>query len=251
MTDQKTVLVTGSGGGIGEGTARVLAARGWHVLVNDLDPARVAKVASEIGGTALPGDVASEPDALIARAIAVTGRLDGLVNNAGIVRRIALADLTAENIDSTMAVNLRGLMLLSKAALPHLVKTGGAIVNLASYTADHPLPGAGAYSVSKCGVVGFTKLAALEWGPLGIRVNAIGPGMIDTPMATSLRDPVKYEHRRRLVPLGRIGTPEEAGKVIAFLLSDDAAYVSGQVIMVDGGQGQGLSAQRELGGIFG
>lgn len=238
-----TVLVTGAANGIGRGTAEVLSQRGWRVAVNDLDSDAVATVAQELGGIAVPGDVARNAATIVEHTIESTGRLDGLVNNAGIVRRQSLADITPENIDETIAVNLRAAMLLSAAALPHLERRTGAIVNIASFTVNHPVPHGGTYSTSKGALLTYTRQAAVEWGPRGVRVNAIGPGMIRTAMAESVyRDPAKYEARRRLVPLGRIGTPEDVGRVVAFLLSEDARYVSGQCIMVDGAQSWTLAA---------
>ncbi len=227
------VLVTGGGSGIGEGIARVLADRGWQVAVNDLDAEAAAAVASQVGGVAVPGDV--EVPGLVDEAVArCGGRLDGLVNNAGVILRSPLAAVTLEDVDRTLGVNLRAPMLLSRDALPHLARTGGAVVNLASMTAESPQLGGGAYSASKAGLVAFTRQAAIEWGELGVRVNAVAPGMVRSAMAGAYADPTLAEGRRRLVPAGRIGTPEEVGTVVAFLLSRDAAYVSGETILVDG-----------------
>lgn len=239
----KTVLVTGAGGGIGAGIARVLASRDWHVVVNDVSASSCEKVAADIGGTALPGDVTSDPAALIEAAVAVNGGLDGLVNNAGIIRRGPLASLDPADVDAVLGVNLRAVVALSAAALPHLSATGGSIVNIASMAAEVPQLGGGLYAPSKAGVASFTRQAAVEWGPQGVRVNAIGPGMIRTEMAEAVyADPVMYERRRALIPVGRIGAPEDIGRVAAFLLSDDAAYVSGQHILVDGALTQTLMA---------
>lgn len=232
----RTALVTGAAAGIGAGIARVLAGRGWHVVANDVDGEGVRRVAAEIGGTAVAGDVVVEAAALVEQAVAATGRLDGLVNNAGIIRRGPLADLDPADVEATLAVNLRAVVALSAAALPHLAATGGAIVNIASMAAQVPQLGGGMYAASKAGVVAFTQQAAVEFGPSGVRVNAVGPGMIRTEMAEAVyADPVLHEKRRALVPMGRIGAPEDIGRVVAFLLSPDAAYVSGQHILVDGG----------------
>jgi NAD(P)-dependent dehydrogenase (short-subunit alcohol dehydrogenase family) len=238
---KQMVLVTGGGAGIGEGIAQVLAERGWHVLVNDIDAAAALRVAQAVGGTALPGDIRTDPQALISSAVAVGGALHALVNNAGIIRRSALADTSEADLDLVYEVNLKSMVRLSQAALPHLQLTGGAVVNISSIAAENPQPGAGFYSMSKAGVTAFTRHAAQEWGPLGVRVNAVAPGLIRTAMAEAVYAiPELHEKRRLMMPLRRIGTPVELGKVVAFLLSDDATYVSGQVIAVDGGFSQTL-----------
>ena len=239
--ERQTVLVTGGGAGIGEGIAQVLAARGWHVLVNDVDEAGAQRVARAVGGTALPGDIRSDPQALVGRAVESAGSLHALVNNAGIIRRSHLADTSEADLDLVYAVNLKAMVRLAQAALPHLQASAGAVVNISSIAAEHPQPGAGFYSMSKAGVSAFTRQAAQEWGPLGVRVNAVAPGLIRTAMAEAVYAvPELHEKRRRMMPLRRIGVPAEIGKVVAFLLSDDASYVSGQVIAVDGGFSQTL-----------
>jgi 3-oxoacyl-[acyl-carrier protein] reductase len=241
LDERPRVLVTGAGGGIGEGIATVLAARGWLVLVNDIDADAAVAVAQHVGGIAVPGDV--DDDELVARAVdAAGGTLHGLVNNAGVIRRAPLAELTRADIDMTLGVNLRAVMLRSRDALTYLSASSGAIVNLTSMTAETPLVGAGAYSASKAGVIAFTRQAAIEWGPLGVRVNAIAPGMIRSAMSGVYTDPVISEARRAMVPAGRIGEPADAGAVAAFLLGPDSAYVSGETILVDGGMTYGLAA---------
>lgn len=240
----RVVLITGAAAGIGLGIAQVLAERDWHVIVNDLDPAETKKVADDLGGTALAADITEDPARLIADAAAVAGRLDALVNNAGIILRTSLESIEAEKIDRAFEVNLRAMMLLSKEALPHLSRQRGAIVNVASIAAVMPQVMGGVYSATKAGVIAFTRQAAAEWGVHGVRVNAIGPGMVRTAMAEVVyADPELYEKRRAMIPLGRIGTPEDMGRVAAFLLSEDAAYVTGQTLMVDGGFTQSLIAQ--------
>jgi glucose 1-dehydrogenase len=171
----------------------------------------------------------------------VSGALHALVNNAGIIRRSALADTSEADLDLVYEVNLKGMVRLAQAALPHLQLTSGAVVNISSIAAENPQPGAGFYSMSKAGVSAFTRHAAQEWGPLGVRVNAVAPGLIRTAMAEAVYSvPELHEKRRLMMPLRRIGTPIELGKVVAFLLSDDASYVSGQIIAVDGGFSQTL-----------
>lgn len=232
----RVVLVTGSGSGIGEGIATVLAERGWRVLVSDIDAGRAGAVAERIGGVALPGDVAADPDETIRQAVAVHGRLDGLVNNAGVIRRAPLTEISVEDVDLTYHVDLRAVLLLSRAAFPHLAATGGAIVNVSSMTAFAPQIDGGLYSAAKAGVVALTRQSAVEWGPHGVRVNSVAPGMVRSAMSAAVyADPAFHEKRRQLAPLRRIGEPAEVGTVVAFLLSDDAAYVSGNTITVDGG----------------
>lgn len=239
--NRKSVLLTGGGAGIGEGIAQVLAGRGWHVIVNDINADNAAKVATAVNGTPLPGDIRKDPKALVARAVEIYGSLHALVNNAGIILRSAMADTPESELDLVYEVNLRAMILLSQGALPQLQKTGGAIVNLSSIAAKNPQPAAGLYSMSKAGVSAFTRQAAAEWGPLGVRVNGVAPGLIRTAMAEAVYlNPELYEKRRMMMPLRRIGAPADIGKVVAFLLSDDAGYVTGQTIEVDGGFSQTL-----------
>ena len=236
------VLVTGAGGGIGEGIATVLAERGWRVAVNDIDAAAAGRVAARLGGVAVPGDVGAEPDAVVNRAAAALGGLDALVNNAGIHRRAPLASVRPDQLDDVYAVNLRAVVLASQAALPHFAASGsGTIVNLSSIAAVTPQMDVGLYTATKAGVSAFTQQACVEWGPLGIRVNAVAPGMTRTAMAEVVyADPVLHEKRRAMVPSGRIGTPRDIANAVAFLLSDDASYVNGQTLVVDGGFTQTL-----------
>jgi NAD(P)-dependent dehydrogenase (short-subunit alcohol dehydrogenase family) len=244
MTGERVVLVTGAGSGIGAGIAGVLASRGWRVVVNDISAPLAEQVAAQIGGVALPGDVAQEPESIIDRVITEQGRLDGLVNNAGVIRRSPLAEVRAEELDLTYRVDLRAVVLLSQAAFPALSQSGGAIVNVSSMTAFTPQIGAGLYSAAKAGVVAFTKQAAVEWGPAGVRVNSVAPGMVRSAMAEAVyADPVFAEKRRTMIPLRRIGEPDEVGSVVAFLLSADAGYVTGNTITVCGGVLHSLVSQ--------
>ena len=231
----KHVLVTGGGSGIGEGIVHVLAGRGWHVVVNDVDAAKAEAVATAVGGIALPGDVDKDAERLIAESVKKCGSLHGLVNNAGIIMRSMLESVPDEHLDRTFSVNLRATVRLSRFALPHLEKSGGSIVNISSIAAEIAQVGGGLYSASKAGVSAFTRQAAAEWGPKGVRVNAVAPGLIRTAMAEAVYSvPETYEKRRAMIPLKKIGRPENIGTVVAFLLSDDAEYVSGQIIEVDG-----------------
>lgn len=236
------VLVTGAGGGIGEGIATVLAERGWQVAVNDIDSAAAARVADRLGGISVPGDIGAEPTDVVNRAAGLLGGLDALVNNAGIHRRAPLATVRPDQIDDVYAVNLRAVVLASQAALAHFAeRSAGSIVNLSSIAAVTPQMDVGLYTATKAGVSAFTQQASVEWGRLGVRVNAVAPGMTRTAMAEAVyADPVLHEKRRAMVPVGRIGTPRDIANAVAFLLSPDAAYISGQTLVVDGGFTQTL-----------
>jgi NAD(P)-dependent dehydrogenase (short-subunit alcohol dehydrogenase family) len=237
-------LVTGAGGGIGEGIARVLAADGWVVAVNDIDSDAAKRVAAEVGGTAVPGDVDASSTEVVDAANAAGGQLGALVNNAGIVLREALATAKEEDLDRVYRVNLRAPLRLSQAALPYLEQSKGSIVNISSIAALSPLKTGGLYTASKAGLAHLTRQAAFEWGPLGIRVNAIAPGMIRSRMSEDVwADPEQTEQRRRLIPLGRTGEPEDIGLAVAFLVSDSASFITGQLIAVDGGFTQVLLDQ--------
>jgi NAD(P)-dependent dehydrogenase (short-subunit alcohol dehydrogenase family) len=235
MPARRCVLVTAAGSGIGEGIAAVLAAGGWRVAVNDVDAGRAAAVAARLGGIAVPGDVGDRAAALVDEAASRLGGLDALVNNAGIHRRAPLDAVTPEQIDAVYGVNLRAVVLASQAALRYL-GAGGAIVSTSSIASFTPQMNCGLYSASKAGVDAFTAQAAVEWGPRGVRVNAVAPGMVRTAMAEVVyADPALHAARTAMVPLRRIGRPEDIGGVVAFLLSEAAAYVTGQTIVVDGG----------------
>lgn len=241
-TARTKVLVTGAGSGIGEGIATVLAERGWQVAVNDIDGDAAARVANRLGGVSVPGDVGADPAGIVNRAATLLGGLDALVNNAGIHRRAPLASVTPEQLDDVYRVNLRAVVLASQAALAHFAVHGsGSIVNLSSIAAVTPQMDVGMYTAAKAGVSAFTQQASVEWGPLGVRVNAVAPGMTRTAMAEAVyADPMLHERRRGMVPVGRIGTPRDIGTAVAFLLSADASYVSGQTLVVDGGFTQTL-----------
>jgi NAD(P)-dependent dehydrogenase (short-subunit alcohol dehydrogenase family) len=213
--------------------------------VNDLIEERAEAVVADIedaGGwaVAIDGDVASREGAaaVVARAAEALDGLDGLVNNAGIVRFGTVTTITDEDWDATMTVDFASVAYVSKAAFEPLADGGGgSIVNLASIAAEHPSITVGSYSPAKAAVVALTKQLALDWGPYGIRVNAVGPGLISGTSMTEVADsdPRIAERRNRMVPLRRTGRPEDVADVIVFLLSDSARYVSGQFMMIDGG----------------
>ncbi|HEX6328605.1 MAG TPA: beta-ketoacyl-ACP reductase [Jiangellaceae bacterium] len=246
----KVALVTGSARGIGAATARRLASDGAAVAVLDLrepDTEETVAAIRDAGGSAIGigCDVADsdQVEAAVARTVAELGRLDILVNNAGVIRDNLLFKMTEDDWDTVMNVHLRGAFLCCREAQKHMVaQQAGKIVNLSSRSALGNR-GQANYSAAKAGIQGFTRTLAIELGPFGINVNAVAPGFIATAMtdATARRvgvEPEKFrEAAAAAVPLRRVGVPEDVAGVVAFLVSDDAAYVTGQTIYVDGGPG--------------
>lgn len=241
----RTALITGAGAGVGLATARRLARDGLRVAVNDLDPQAARDVAASLGSEhiAVPGDVVSEHDAeqMVAQSVTAFGRLDVLVNNAGIGDgAVPALDQQIDQFRRTVSVHVDGCFLLSRAAAKAMRGNGaegGAIVNLSSIAGQMGIPNRIGYGAAKGAVSMMTRVLAGEWAALGIRVNAVAPGYVRTALVDGLIargqiDPSGIEAR---TPMRRLAEPEEIANVIAFLISDQASYVTGAILPVDGG----------------
>jgi NAD(P)-dependent dehydrogenase (short-subunit alcohol dehydrogenase family) len=241
----KVAVITGAGRGIGKATALALAAEGAHVVVFDLDAelARAAAAAVErLGRSALIeiGDVRSldAVDRAVAAAVGRFGRLDILVNNAIKIAPAPALEMTEEQWDLVLDSGLKAVFFCSQRAARQMVRQGGgAIVNLASIAAERGIHGRANYCTAKAGVVALTRVLALEWAALGVRVNAVGPGYVNTELQQqALREGInRLETLTEATPLGRLAEPAEIARVIAFLVGDGASYITGQTIFVDGG----------------
>lgn len=236
----KVVLVTGAGQGIGSATAALLAERGATVAVVDLNGETAAKVAAEVGGgaRAYQCDVTDEQQIadVVERLQTDLGRLDGAVNNAGVVGEFtSILDYPTDVWRRTMGVNLDGVFFSLRAELPAIIASGGgAVVNIASVMGAVAQVGQCAYNSSKHGVVGLTKSAALDVAEHGVRVNAVGPGFIETPMLAVV-DEEAHRGLADIHPIGRTGQPGEVAEMIVFLLSEKASFITGGFHLVDGG----------------
>jgi 3-oxoacyl-[acyl-carrier protein] reductase len=236
----RVAIVTGGGRGIGRAIALRLAEAGADVVVNDVEPVEaVIKEIKAMGRQALPvlADVSSaaEVEKMVAEAIAAYGRIDILVNNAGIARDQLLLRMTEEEWDSVLAVDLKSVFLCTRAVLKYMVKERrGRIISISSITGVVGNPGQANYAAAKAGIIGFTRTVAKEVASRGITVNAIAPGFIDTEMTKHLKAEWREELKKR-IPLGRFGSPGDVAEAVAFLASDAAGYITGQVLGVDGG----------------
>ena len=244
----KAALVTGASSGIGKATAVRLAQEEVRIAVVGRDEQTLGKTAqqiTEIGAQAivLPADLTKETEACIQKTVAHFGRLDILVNAAGIIGSGTVETTTLNAWDTMMAINLRSVFHLMQLAVPHLEKTRGSIVNVSSVTGLRAFPGVLAYCVSKAGVDQLTRCAALELAEKGIRVNAVNPGVVRTNLhRRSGMDEKAYEafvqHSKTTHPLGRIGEPEEVAELIVFLATEKSGWITGTTISIDGGRAQ-------------
>jgi 3-oxoacyl-[acyl-carrier protein] reductase len=241
LLNDRRAVVTGAGQGIGLAIARALHAHGTQVLLADLDGQRAAAAASSIGDGAagIACDVTIEADVqqVVAAAAARFGGVDIFVNNAGVTRDASLRKMTVEDFDLVIGVHLRGTWLGVRAASAVMREAGrGSIINISSMSGKIGNPGQTNYSAAKAGIVGLTKAAAKELAHHGVRVNAVQPGLIRTPM-TAAMSPEAFAATEATIPMRRAGGPDEVAGAVIFLASDLASYITGTVLEVSGGRG--------------
>jgi NAD(P)-dependent dehydrogenase (short-subunit alcohol dehydrogenase family) len=240
MNTKKVTLVTGAASGIGRATASKLAERGDQLVCTDFASAQLQEMKDLTGGICIAADVTneSEVDALIAATIAEYGRLDGVVHCAGIEESFVDArDMTLEVFEKTMRVNVTGSFLVARAAGRVMVpKASGSIVLMGSILSTVGYGGNAAYTASKGAVLQLGRALAVDWSKFGVRINVVGPGPVATPMSqASIDDPVRGAWLRERIPIGRPATTDDIAGVCAFLLSDEASYITGTYLPVDGG----------------
>ena len=244
--ENKVIVVTGAGGGIGTAIAQRFARESGQVVVTDsnaegAEATTQSIVAEGLSAVTMVADI-SKRDAcyqLIDDVIAKFGKIDVLINNAGINRRGPIMELTDDDWDMTMAVNVTSMFHLCRATIPHMINAGGgAIVNTASQWGLYPAPGHIAYNVSKAAVASFTQNLARDYAPQKIRVNAVCPGEIGTPMLQKAaeRKGLTFADFDKMVPFGRIGRPDEVAALMAFLASDEAEFMCGSLVEITGAQ---------------
>jgi len=237
----RVCIVTGAAQGIGEACARRLARDGAQVVLADIDASRGQAVAQELQGLFVRCDVGdkAQVDALVAAAMSTHGRIDVLINNAGIFKAAEFLDITEADWDEVLRVNLKGSFLVGQAVAREMVKAGrGAIVNMSSVNGVLAIPNIASYNVSKGGINQLTRVMALSLADKGVRVNAVAPGTIATELAAKAVL-TSEEAKKKIMsrtPLRRLGEPAEVADVVAWLASDAASYVTGEIVVVDGGR---------------
>ena len=237
----RVVLVTGASQGIGAACARRFAREGAHVVLADVDTDKGQALAAELGGRFVRADVGDATDvgALIQDLMLAHGRIDVLVNNAGIFRAAEFLDISEADWDAVLRVNLKGSFLVGQAVAREMVKAGrGAIVNMSSVNATLTIPTIASYNASKGAINQLTRVMALALADKGVRVNAVAPGTIATELAAKAVLTSEDARARILsrTPMKRLGEPEEVADVVAYLASDAASYITGEIVVVDGGR---------------
>ncbi|MDP2255626.1 MAG: SDR family oxidoreductase [Polaromonas sp.] len=237
----RVCIVTGGAQGIGEACIRRFAREGAHVVIADIDDLRGTTLASELGGLYVHCDVGDkvQVDALVANVLAAHGRIDVLVNNAGIFRAADFLEVTEEDFDAVLRINLKGSFLVGQAVAREMARAGkGSIVNMSSVNGTLTIPTIASYNVSKGGINQLTRVMALALADKGVRVNAVAPGTIATELAT--RAVLTSEEARARIlsrtPMKRLGEPSEIADTVAYLASDAASYITGEIVVVDGGR---------------
>jgi NAD(P)-dependent dehydrogenase (short-subunit alcohol dehydrogenase family) len=237
----RVCIVTGGAQGIGEACARRFAREGAKVVIADLDDTKGQALAAELGGLYVHCDVGDKArvEALVARTMQAHGRIDVLVNNAGILKTADFLELTEADFDAVLRVNLKGAFLVGQAVAREMARaTGGAIVNMSSVNSVLAIPNIASYNVSKGGINQLTRVMALALADKGIRVNAVAPGTIATELAA--RAVLTSEEAKTRIlsrtPMKRLGEPWEIADTVAYLASDAASYITGEIVVVDGGR---------------
>jgi NAD(P)-dependent dehydrogenase (short-subunit alcohol dehydrogenase family) len=246
--EERVALVTGAGSGIGRGIASVLARQGATLVLTDLDEARASAVAGELGATALRHDVTSWAScrAVVDHTLKSHGQIDILVNNAGVSRSVPFHELDEAEWDRVLGVNLKGVFLTTRAVVPHMMeRRRGSIISISSMVGKEAIPLFVHYSASKFAVIGLTQGLAKEMAPYGVRVNAVCPGVVRTPLWEPLLEQLSatkgitrdqaWQEFVDGIPLGRPQEPEDIGEAVAFLASERARNMTGQGINVTGG----------------